>query len=114
MIRSKEIENRLRQGRLAAKTRDSLFRRKIEQGANCAPFVSKAILQTVKEVFPIDPEDEAAQLGLGRLKLLVVAAEPPTANWPDSSPRNAPPRPASAGTLLAVAAGAPSTRFLSE
>jgi hypothetical protein len=77
MIRSKEIEDRLRQGRLAAKTRESLFRRKIEQGANCAPFVSKAILQTVKEVFPIDPEDEAAQLGLGRLKLLVVAAEEP-------------------------------------
>jgi hypothetical protein len=77
MIRSKEIEDRLRQGRLAAKTRESLFRRKIEQGANCAPFVSKAILQTVKEVVPIDPEDEAAQLGLGRLKLLVVAAEEP-------------------------------------
>jgi len=77
MLRSKEIEDRLRNGRLNAKTRDSLFRRKIEQGANCAPFVSQAILQTVKEVFPIDPEDQAAQLGLGRLKLLVVAATEP-------------------------------------
>jgi hypothetical protein len=77
MIRSKEIEDRLRQGRFNAKTRDCLFRRKIEQGANCAPFVSEAILQTVKEVFPVDAEDEAAQVGLGRLKLLVVAAEEP-------------------------------------
>src|SRR4030065_2265920 len=77
MLRSKEIEDRLRNGRLNAKTRDSLFRRKIEQGANCAPFVSQAILQTVKEVFPIAPEDQAAQLGLGRLKLLVEAATEP-------------------------------------
>lgn len=78
MIRSKSIEHELRNGRLDAKTRDSLFRRRIEHGANVAPFVSKAILQTVKDVFPIDHEDLHNQLDLGRIRLLVVAAhEPP-------------------------------------
>ena len=77
MIRSKSVEDRLRNGRLDAKTRDSLFRRKIEQGANCAPFVSKVILQAVKEVFPLDPEDLTNQLELGRIRMLVVAAHEP-------------------------------------
>jgi hypothetical protein len=77
MIRSKSVEDRLRDGRLDAKTRDSLFRRKIEQGANCSPFVSKAILQAVKEVFPLDSEDLANQLELGRIRMLVVAAHEP-------------------------------------
>lgn len=78
MIRSKSIEHELRNGRLDAKTRDSLFRRRIEHGANVAPFVSRAILQTVKDVFPIDHEDLHNQLDLGRIRLLVVAAhEPP-------------------------------------
>lgn len=74
MIRSKTIEAQLRNGRLDAKSRDCMFRRKIEHGANCAPFVSKAILETVKEVFPFDAQDLASQLDLGRIKLLVVSA----------------------------------------
>jgi hypothetical protein len=39
--------------------------------------VSQAILQTVKEVFPISPEDADSSLGLGQIKLLVVAASEP-------------------------------------
>lgn len=78
MIRSKSVEHQLRNGRLDAKTRDSLFRRKIEQGAKVAPFVSKAILETVKHVFPIDHDDLNNQLELGRIRLLVIdATEPP-------------------------------------
>lgn len=78
MIRSKTIEDHFRNGRFDAKTRESLFRRRIEQGANCAPFVSQAILHTVKDVFALDHEDRGSQLDLGRIKLLVVAAhEPP-------------------------------------
>jgi hypothetical protein len=78
MLRSKVIEDQLRNERLDAKTRDSLFRRRIEHGAKVAPFVSTAILQTVKEVFPVDHEDVQNQLDLGRIRLLVVAAhEPP-------------------------------------
>jgi hypothetical protein len=78
MIRTKVIEEQLRQGRLDAKTLDSMFRRRIEEGANCSPFVSQAILTTVKEVFPIGLEDAQHQLGLGQIKLLVVAAEEPS------------------------------------
>lgn len=77
MIRSKSAEKQLCNSRLDAKTRDSLFRRRIEQGANCAPFVSQAILNTVKDVFPVDHQDLYNQLELGRVKLLVVAAHEP-------------------------------------
>jgi hypothetical protein len=77
MIRTKSIEDQLRQGRLDAKTLDSMFRRRIEEGANCAPFVSNAILATVKEVFPIDPDEADHQLGLGQIQLLVVSALEP-------------------------------------
>jgi hypothetical protein len=77
MIRTKAIEDTLRQGRLDAKTLDSMFRCRIEQGANCSPFVSKAILATVKEVYPIGPEDADHLLGLGQMQLLVVAAQEP-------------------------------------
>jgi hypothetical protein len=72
MIRSKAIDDQLRNGRLDAKSRDNMFCRRIEQGANCAPFVSAAILDTVKEVFPINPEDQVTDLG--HIRLLVVAA----------------------------------------
>jgi Protein of unknown function (DUF1670) len=77
MIRTKSIEDQLRQGRLDAKTLDSMFRRRIEDGANCSPFVSKAILATVKEVFPIGPDEADHQLGLGQIQLLVVSALEP-------------------------------------
>ena len=77
MIRAKVIEDKLREGRLDAKTLDSTFRRRIEEGANCSPFISEAILNTVKDVFAIGPQDADHQLGLGRIKLLVVAADEP-------------------------------------
>jgi hypothetical protein len=77
MIRTKSIEDQLRQGRLDAKTLDSLFRRRIEEGANCSPFVSKAILAAAKEIFPIGPDDADHQLGLGQIQLLVVSAIEP-------------------------------------
>ena len=77
MLRTKTIEDQLRKGRLEAKTLDSMFRRRIEEGANCAPFVSQAILKTVKELYPLDHEDLQQQLDLGQIKLLVVAAEEP-------------------------------------
>ncbi len=77
MIRARLIEEELRQGRLNAKTLDSMFRRRIEEGANCSPFVSQAILAPVKEVFSIGSDDAQVQLGLGQMKLLAVAAEEP-------------------------------------
>ena len=77
MIRNKLIEEKLRRERLDAKSLDNLFRRRIELGANCSPFVSGAILQTVRDVFPLSPDDTDNALGLGQIKLLVVAATEP-------------------------------------
>ena len=77
MLRTKTIEDRLRKGRLQAKMLDSMFRRRIEEGANCAPFVSQAILKTVKELYPFDHDGLQQQLDVGQIKLLVVAAEEP-------------------------------------
>src|SRR5271157_3046324 len=76
MMRTKFLEDQFRQGRLDAKSLDNLFRRRIEHGANCAPFVSLAILQTVKETYPLDPDDTDRQLNLGQVKLVVAAGEP--------------------------------------
>src|SRR6266849_3535525 len=77
MLRTQFLDAQLRQGRLDAKTLDSLFRRRIEEGANCSPFVSQAILAIVKQVFGLDPIDADDQLGLGQIKLLVVDASEP-------------------------------------
>ncbi len=77
MLRTPFLEAQLRQGRLDAKTLDSMFCRRIEEGANCSPFVSQAILGIVKEVFGLDPDDADHQLGLGQIKLLVVDASEP-------------------------------------
>jgi hypothetical protein len=60
MIRSRGVEDKMRQQRADAKTLDNLFRRRIEVGASCPPFVSQAILLTAKEVFPLDPEQVAS------------------------------------------------------
>jgi len=83
MIRTKVIEDQLRRGRLDAKTLDNMFRRRIEEGANCSPFVSRAILAAVKEIFAVGPEDGDHQLGTGQIKLLVVAAEEPAGKAPE-------------------------------
>jgi Protein of unknown function (DUF1670) len=78
MIKTKFIEEMLRQGHLKAKTLDSMFRCRIEEGANCSPFVSQAILEALKEIFPIEPNFNDGQLSLGQILLLVVAAGEPT------------------------------------
>jgi len=77
MIRTTAFEARQRQERHDAKTLDNQFRRRIEEGAKCSPFVSAAILQIVKEVFPLHPEDLGKELDLGQVKLLVAAAHEP-------------------------------------
>jgi hypothetical protein len=54
-----------------------MFRRRIEDGANCSPFVSQAMLPIVKEVFGLNPDEADHQLGLGQIRLLVVEASEP-------------------------------------
>src|SRR5438105_9117281 len=64
-------------GHTQATTLALLFHSLNQQAANCSPFVSQTILTTVKEIYPLDPDDDDRQLGLGQIKLLVVAAEEP-------------------------------------
>lgn len=77
MMRNKLVDEKQRQERLDAKTLDNQFRRRIEEGANCSPFVSQAILKTLKEVYPLSADACDNRLGLGQIKLLVVAADEP-------------------------------------
>ena len=66
MIRSRGLEDKMRRQRADAKTLDNLFRRRIEAGANCSLFVSQAILQTAKDVFPSTPNSSTASSASGR------------------------------------------------
>ncbi|RLF37641.1 MAG: hypothetical protein DRN21_06155 [Thermoplasmata archaeon] len=69
--------------RLATKSVDQRFLRLIEQGANCPPFVSAAILDLAKQVFGLDGNNPHNLSGgnrpvAGQMVVLgVVASEPP-------------------------------------
>ena len=77
MIRNASVEEQQCQLRLETKTLDSQFLRRLEQGIHCAPFVAQVILKTVKEIYPFAQDVASNPLGLGQLKLLVVAADEP-------------------------------------
>ncbi len=48
MIRNKTEE---RKRRLSTKTLDQAFRKEVEEGLNCSPIESKALLDIVKEIY---------------------------------------------------------------
>ncbi len=73
------IRNRDREviERLESKTLDARFISEIEQGFDCCPFVSKAILGVVKEVyFPFIAAD-SGEPAPGKITLIAVAADEP-------------------------------------
>ena len=85
MIKTKFIEEMLPQGHLKAKTLDSMFRCRIEEAANCSPFVSQTILEAVKEIILIKPKVNDGQLSLGQILLFVLAVGgPPVNRWSDA------------------------------
>ncbi len=57
MIRSYFNQTEQRNGRISQKTLDHTFLHMIQNGANCPPFVSKAILDTAKKVYRINEAD---------------------------------------------------------
>jgi hypothetical protein len=75
-IRNQSLEE-LR--RLEQKTLESKFLTEIQQGLNCSPFESEAVLEVVKEVFfPfIDAREAGSMPRPGRIGLVVVDAEEP-------------------------------------
>ncbi len=55
-----------------------MFRRRVENGANCSPFVSEAILKQAKEVYDLHGENTLQNHGVGKIKFLAISdREPP-------------------------------------
>src|SRR6516162_8201404 len=73
------IRNRQRQviERLDSKTLDAQFTTEIEQGLNCSPFESKAVLDVVKEVYFPFLAAEVGEPAPGKITLIAVAADEP-------------------------------------
>jgi hypothetical protein len=64
--------------RLEAKTLDARFLTEIQEGLNCSPFESEAVLQVVKEVyFPFLDQVESSPTVPGKLTVIGVCAEEP-------------------------------------
>ena len=78
MIKHGPAEKLSSQNRLKAKTLESMFKRRVESGANCPPFVSQAILHQAKEVYDLDGDNTRQNHGVGQIKFLAVSDhEPP-------------------------------------
>src|SRR6516225_5249887 len=73
------IRNRDREviERLDSKTLDARFTTEIEQGLNCSPFESEAVLGVVKEVYFPFLSSEASEPAPGKITLIAVAADEP-------------------------------------
>jgi len=73
------IRNRDREviRRLEAKTLDAQFTTEIQQGLNCSPFESDAVLEVVKEVYFAFLAAESPQAHPGKVSLIAVAADEP-------------------------------------
>lgn len=63
--------------RLTAKTLDAKFLRIIQEGLNCSPFESEAVLEAVKEVYFPYLDEAAPQAPPGKITLVVVNADEP-------------------------------------
>ncbi len=62
--------------RLNAKTLDQMFINMVEQGYDCPPFVSNAILQTARSVFSPDQSNPDI-LNVGQIKILGLSSSEP-------------------------------------
>lgn len=62
--------------RLNAKTLDQMFVNMVEQGYECPPFVSNAILETAKSVFVPDQSNQDP-MNVGQVMILGIAASEP-------------------------------------
>jgi len=65
--------------RLQSKTVDQMFLTSVEQGANCPPFVARAILSVAKSTFNVGncAKDEAKKTRPGQMKVLGICASEP-------------------------------------
>lgn len=68
--------NKTASGRLNAKTLDQMFVNRVEQGYECPPFVSNAILETAKSVF-VQDQSNPNVMNVGQVKILGIAVSEP-------------------------------------
>jgi hypothetical protein len=88
LLTSEAIDKEVRMGvhnpsrrellRMEAKTLDAQFLTTIQQGLNCSPFESEAVLEVVKEVyFPFLARAQTSSLLPGKISLVGVCADEP-------------------------------------
>jgi len=77
MIRNYQVQQKQRNLRFSQKTLDGTFLNLIEQGANCPPFVSNAILNTAKKVYRLTEANPEGVLRQGQMKIVGVADHEP-------------------------------------
>ncbi len=63
--------------RLEHKTLDAQFKTTIQDGLNCSPFESEAVLDVVREVYQPYMDDSPGKLAPGRISLVAVCADEP-------------------------------------
>lgn len=63
--------------RLESKTLDAQFKTAVQEGLNCSPFESEAVLGVVREVYSPFMEPSAQAVPPGRISLVAVCAEEP-------------------------------------
>jgi hypothetical protein len=68
--------NKTASERLNAKTLDQMFVNMVEQGYECPPFVSNALLETAQSVFVQDPSNPNV-MNVGQLMVLGIAVSEP-------------------------------------
>jgi len=71
--------NKTASERLNAKTLDQMFVNMVEQGYECPPFVSNAILETAKSVF-VPEQSNPNVMNVGQLRVLGIAVSEPAGN----------------------------------
>ena len=64
-------------GRLNSKTLDARFLNEIQNGLNCSPFESEAVLDVVKEVYFPFLDEQCVKAPPGKITLIAVSADEP-------------------------------------
>jgi len=77
MIRNYQVQQEQQRRRFSQKTLDGTFLNLIEEGANCPPFVSNAILNTAKRVYRLIEANPDGALKQGQMKIVGVADHEP-------------------------------------
>jgi hypothetical protein len=77
MIKTYKINKQQVQKRLDLKTLENVFLKSVEQGTNCSPFESQAILSITKKIFMLDDNQPDDNIKPGQMKAIGVSFNEP-------------------------------------